>query len=508
MILDEDLAYVCGFDRLLSPLGERSFPPAVLSAARRVSGEGRLPPRVPVVSAEAGIHIVSVLGDQVSVHAAAAAPPGHSEARAAAAVLREFEADHGTAVAAVSGDLTRLVQARGSVRRGLQRPTESITLASPPEVFIHWKLGTLGGRVTAEMNFHNVTTRPLAGVAAPLKATGDFLRPIAVFGQEVELFGMEVRLLSPLEPGSRTVVVHFEPQQARVGLLTGEVTFRDRGEAPRKTAARPLRVDASLRPLGPPVLRRPAEAAYAVERDARVGDAWRFSWPAVVSEAFAFERAKEAVARDRCLRLLEVTLEDPMVFEAWYVGEFPKAGRGVVVEVCAWGDSRLLDVRVGASAEADLVGALAEYRRRVRELLSERFMGVQVTAAARPVPASRRGAPPPALHAPLLLRQMTGRASAPQIAGALAGQRAWDRYAGVDLVSEWEEVMDDEQEQPAHLQPGRKAPDVPSGAPAESDYEFLPGLLAAYHRVLAPEVRARAKALKKERTRGSQRASH
>jgi hypothetical protein len=205
-------------------------------------------------------------------------------------------------------------------------------------------------------------------------------------------------------------------------------------------------------------------------------DGWRMYVRPHVSARFAFERAKEAVQRDGLVKVLEVETLHPSHFEAWYFGQVKGTDRCLFVEASVHARSRVLELRAATPEERELIGAVAEYRRRLRELLSERFMRHTGRVVLVDAAAQRMEDAPPQLHAALLLRHLEGEITAQELEDELRRglMREGDDALGLlEGYARGQETANGE---------GAAAEAAPTGHSA--DFELIPGLLETWRPIV------------------------
>jgi hypothetical protein len=325
------------------------------------------------------------------------------------------------------------------------------------------------------LSLRNESALPARRVEVRFDSPRQFLRPAAVYGDGAILGGSTLRLLEPLERGVTTLDVHFLPVEARHGPLSITMAYTTASGTPITVAARrvPVRIDAPT--LAAPQAAGPDSLKAFLRRQDVVRDGWRIYVRPHVSARFAFDRAKEAIERDGLTRVMEFASVHPAHFEAWYWGLVKGSDRPVFVEVSVHARSRVLEVRAATPLEGELLGAVAEYRRRLRELLSDRFMrraGRVVLVDAVP---QRLEDAPPHLHAALLLRHMEGEITAQELEDELrrAAMREGDDALG--LIEAFDE--------------GDGA-GASAGAPAEPaggkslEFELIPGMLDVWRPIV------------------------
>jgi len=500
-LLDDAGRFLCAFDRRFSPLGASALEPSVAAEALRVEAEGLLSLRSAITRPAAGGRLLSISGDSCFLHALLDDGFEEEESRRLLAALLAFESAQGPSGLAAPGDRAWLHATRATLRRAFASPPATLAPPRAPEVFLHSALGIRGARFTLELLLRNETSASAFDAKVTFASPASFLEPVALFGEGAEVFGSEIRFEGPLEPGLRRLMLHFEPVEPRTGPLSLRLTYRDLGGTARTVPARPRLATASFPRMAVALPRDAGDLLACFARADRVRDAWRFRAPQVVGPAFAFARAKEAVERERPLRVFEFSSGKPHYYEAWYLAQLGKDGPPVIVEAALWGDFGHLDLRVATERQEDLVGILAEYRRRVRELLSERFMGTRAPLAAR-APSSGRGGPaPPGLHGPLLMSHLQGRIGASALLRALGHAKEWDAGNDADLVAEFESVMSNRETAGGARRQTPPSARLPEGRLPDEDFELVPGLLAAFRRLVLPEVQARIDAMQARRGR-------
>jgi len=469
-LVDEAGAFLCGVGPEFRPLGASSVPANARHAAARFAVDGTAPPRsLRRLPLPEGVLVV-VAGDACLLGLLLARPADPSdESRAMAAVLAFEEANAHHLSAEAPRDSTWANAAAASLRAAWNAPVANLPGRPPATAVYAHAVGTpRGASLMVRLSLHNESALPARRVEVRFASPRDFLRPAAVYGEGAILGGSTLRLLEPLERGVATLDVHFLPVEARQGPLaiTMEYTTAS-GNVVQVPARRvPVRIE-------PPALGAPGDAspepvkAFLRRRDV-ARDGWRIYVRPHVSARFAFERAKEAIERDGPVKVMEHAAAHPSHFEAWYFAQVKGGGRPFFVEVSVHARSRVLEVRAATVDERELLGAVAEYRRRLRELLSDRFMRrsgrVVLVDASPPRPEDA----PPELHAALLLRHLEGEISAQELEDELrrAAMREGDDALG--LLEAYDRGEEDA--------PGAAAAGFP-GNGKSAEFESIPGLL-------------------------------
>lgn len=476
-IVDEAGAFLCGADPGFRPSAESAVPANARHAAAHLAVDGTAPPRssrrLPLPEGE----LLVVAGDAclLGVLLARAAGPA-DESRAMATVLA-FESSNAHHLSAEAPrDATWANAAASTIRGAWTSPFASLPERPPATpVFAHAVGRPEGASYMVRLTLHNEGALPARRVEVRFASPSEFLRPAAVYGEGAILGGSTLRLLEPLEPGVRSIDVHFLPVAAKRGPLAITLDYTTlKGEVVRVPARR-VAVAIDRPPLAAPRDAEPEGVKAFLRRPELVRDGWRIYVRPHVSARFAFDRAKEAIERDGPLKVMEFSSVHPAHFEAWYYGQVKGADRPVFVEVSVHARSRVMEVRAATEDPRELIGAVAEYRRRLRELLSERFMrhaGRVVLIDA--VPQKIEDAPPQ-LHAVLLLRHLEGEITAQELEDELRravlreGDDALGLLEGYDL--------------------GREAGDVTAaaengGSGKSADFELIPGLLEGWRPIV------------------------
>jgi hypothetical protein len=481
-LVDEAGAFLCAAGPSFRPAAAGAVPANARHAAAHFAIDGTLPPRSARRLALREGELVAVAGDACVLGVLLSRPAAPAdESRAMAAVLA-FEASNAHHLSAAEPrDETWANGAAATLKAAWSAPF--VTLPGRPpatDVYAHAVAVPRGASLTLQLSLRNESALPARRVKVRFASPRSFLRPAAVYGEGAILGGATLRLLEPLEPGVREFAVHFIPVEARRGPLAVTMTYTTARGQVVSVPARRVSVHIDAPPLAAPVEANPEALKSFLRRRELARDGWRIYVRPHVTAQFAFERAKEAIERDRPLKVLEFASVHPAHFEAWYLAHVKGAGRPVFVEISVHARSRILEIRAATELGEDLIGAVAEYRRRLHELLSDRFMrssGRVVLIDAAPL--SQKDAPPE-LHAALLLRHMEGEISAQELEDEL--RRAVLRE-GDDALGLLEAY--DGNHPPDHL-PGAKdgTPGGAHGGGRSFEFEFLPGLLESWRPIV------------------------
>jgi len=450
---------------------------ALASAVRQAAVEGLLPQRSRL-DLDAGRALV-LSGDETYLGLSFESPPQESTVRAMLggllstedifkAYLRPYLASPKTFLA---------------VGRALQLGFGStVPAVARPEVFVHATVHRRGPSLVVRLRLRNALDAPARGVIVRFNSARDFLRPTALFGSEAQLHGTTIHLLSPLAPGLREFQLRLEPQRPWSSPLTFDITYTDAKGNDHVVAARPLGIEVQFPGLAKYETRGTESTRALLARDDLARSLWRVRFTRAVTPEFAFARAMEALEREHPVKLLEYRGEDPPYFEAWYLAATKEGARPVIMETTVRGTLRTMEFRLAAQRPEDVLGVKAEVYRRLRELLSERFMGRQTPpgrSEARPLEERREA---PQLHSNLMMRHLQGELRAEELSRellrtAFLGVSAReDRAAGAA---------------PSATSRSPRPPRVLAGhflAPLSAGDDLEAGLLDAFVRVLAPVV--------------------
>ena len=462
----------------------RAPAPAAVSLARHIGMAGLLPPRAASLRELVGGHLLSVAGDRAILHAQYAEPPPRDQAMLLLRAVLDLE----SAYAAHLGDPASPDSIYSAVRGRIARVFSGASRVAmgPPaavRVFVHASIEPRGPGVLAVLRIRNFTRAPVRGVSVAFASPKDFLRPAALYGTGAAVDTSAVRLLEELKPGEKVLELRLEPQEPRTGPL--QLTLK--GPDGREVPARPLTVAVKF-----PRVEAPRPDAVLLSRQLAMReedprDVFRLRFTRAVAPAFAFERVQEAVARERPMKLMEFSAPAPSYHEAWYLGTIAPAGAPLLVEVAVRGPGRLIEIRVATRALDDLLGVKAEYRRRVRELLSERFMGKRaVVQRSDTLPPSVEESAPH-LHSTLLLKHLEGEISAGELWRELRRTATGGSGEGWQFVAPF---ADELMEAPQAKTGARRPPRPPRLGGKQAQEELLGGIADSFNKLIAPIVLA------------------
>ncbi len=462
--------------------GSPAAPPQSLVLASRISAEGLLPPRGAVGRPVIEGHLLSVAGDRVVLHLLYEGPPPPDDAARALRAVRDFEDAYKAHLGAAPGDSQVFSAAPSRLARAFREP-----LPFKPErpvssrLFVHATLEPRGPGVLLLLRLRNFTRESARGVSVTFESPKDFLRPAALYGTGAAVGASAVHLMEALEPGEKLIELRLEPQEPR----TGPLTFALRASNGWEVKARTIEVKVEL-----PKIVRPDEdplwlARHVMLREGDARDIWRLRFTRAVDPAFAFERAKEVVERERLLKLLEFAAQAPAYHEAWYLGRIKPSAAPLLIEVAVRGPGRIVEFRAATDAQADLLGIKAEYRRRLRELLSEKFMGKKVIVQRSEALPPSLDETPPHLHSALLMRHLQGEIGADELWRELRRTATGGSGEGWQHVAAFGDALGP----PKAPADGRGAREV-SLAGEHAENEAVAGLFETYTRLMAPIVLA------------------
>ncbi len=481
-LVDEAGAFLCAAGPSFRPAAESAVPANARHAAAHFAVDGTLPPRSVRRLALTEGELVAVAGDACVLGVLLSRPAAPADESRAMATVLAFEASNAHHLSAAEPrDKTWANGAAATLKAAWSVPFVTLPGRPPaPDVYAHAVAVPRGASLTLQLSLHNESALPARRVEVRFASPRSFLRPAAVYGDGAILGGSTLRLLEPLEPGVREFAVHFIPVEARRGPLAVVMSYTTARGHVVSVPARRVSVHIASPRLGAPAEADPEALKSFLRRRDLARDGWRIYVRPHVTAQFAFERAKEAIERDRPLKVLEFASVHPAHFEAWYLAHVKGADRPVFVEVSVHARSRVLEIRAATEDDRELLGAVAEYRRRLHELLSDRFMrssGRVVLIDAAPL---RQEDAPPELHAALLLRHMEGEISAQELEDELRRAVLREGDDALGLLEAYE---------------GIHAPDHPPGedgaAPAGAnvggqslEFELLPGLLESWRPIV------------------------
>jgi len=394
------------------PDGSPVAPPQAVSLASWISAEGLLPPRGAVGRAVIEGHLLSVAGDRVVLHLLGNSPAALEDAARALRAVRDFEEGYKAHLGEAGADPAVFSAAPSRIERAFRAPLPfKHERPVPSRLFVHATLDPRGPGILVALRLRNFTRENVRGVSVAFSSPKDFLRPAALFGTGAAVGASAVHLQDALEPGERLLELRLEPQEPRTGPLTLALRAPDGLEV----AARALTVRVEMPKVVPPDEDPVFMAKHVMLREGDARDIWRLRFTRAVDPAFAFERAKEVVERERPLKLLEFASQAPTYHEAWYLGRIKPSGAPLLVEVAVRGAGRIVEFRAATDGQADLLGIKAEYRRRLRELLSEKFMGKKVIVQRSEALPPSLEETPPHLHSALLMRHLQGELGAEEL---------------------------------------------------------------------------------------------
>lgn len=467
----------------MRPTSLGTLPPALLGEARLIVAEGLLPPQTSIVRPSQLGAIVAVAGDFAYIFATAERLNDELAQRQANGALLAFEDAFKAQLSPFAGDRSAFVSAPGVLAKGFAWGARA-PLPPRPSVFVHPAIDPSAPGVFVRLSIRNAGEEPARNVALRFASYRDFLRPSALYGDGAVLDGSVIRLEEPLRPGVKTLELRLEPQEPLSSPLTLELVQPGaRGER-KSTPARPLRVEVTLPRFSAPMYLRPKEVRAFLVRPGLARDVWRVRFTKAVTPAFAFERAQEAVGRERPTQLLRFASEDPEFFESWHLAQIKGTDRHVVVESAVRGGARLIEFRVATERPDELLGIKAEYRRRMRELLSERFMGRRARVQHSESISTDDARDIPQLHSSLLMRHLQGEIEAGDLkielqrTASAGGGEGWEFVAGAFA----EAAQEAGEEAPAS--PARPPRMATRSASGDFDSELLDG----FTRLLAPDV--------------------
>ncbi len=478
-ILDEAGAFLCGVGPDFRPLRSSAVPTNARHAAAHFAIDGTAPPRsarrLPLPEGE----LLTVAGDScligVLLMRSAAAS---DESRAMAAVLG-FESSNAHHLSAEAPRDATWANAAASALRTAWSAPPGLLPSRPPAAPVYASASgrAQGASLMVRLSLHNEGALPARRVEVQFDSPHEFLRPAAVYGDGAILGGSTLRLLDPLERGVRNLDVHFLPVEARHGPLAITMRYTTASGSTVQVPARRITVGIDRPALGAPASPDPEGIKAFLRRDDLARDGWRIYVRPHVSARFAFDRAKEAMERDGLLKVMEFASVHPAHFEAWYCGQVKGTDRPLFVEVSVHARSRVLEVRAATPEPKDLIGAVAEYRRRMRELLSERFMrggGRVVLIDAKP---QRLEDAPPELHAALLLRHLEGEISDHELEDELRRAVLREGDDALGLLEGYERGIE------AAAAAGASAAEASANGKS-AEFELFPGLLETWRPIV------------------------
>lgn len=476
-LVDEAGAFLCAADAEFLPAGGKAVPTNARHAAAHLAVDGTAPPRssrrLPLPEGE----LLVVAGDACLLGVLLSRPAGPADESRAMATVLAFEADNAHHLSAEAPrDETWSNAAAATLRTAWTAPFASLPSRPPSTpVFAHAVGRPEGASYMVRLTLHNEGPLPARRVEVRFASPNEFLRPAAVYGEGAILGGSTLRLLEPLEPGVRAFDVHFLPVEAKRGPLAITLSYMSaRGEVV-EVPARRVAVAIDRPALAAPPSSDPDAVKAFLRRQEVARDGWRIYVRPHVTARFAFERAKEVIERDGPVKVMEFSSVHPAHFEAWYYGHVKGSDRPVFVEASVHARSRVLEIRAATEDSHELIGAVAEYRRRLRELLSERFMqrsGRVVLIDAAP---PRIEDAPPLLHAALLLRHLEGEITAQELEDEL--RRA--------VLREGDDALGLLEGYDRGLEAGDGTAMAENGAAGKSaEFELIPGMLDVWRPIV------------------------
>lgn len=455
----------------------RPLPQAAVSLAERIGADGLMPPRSFGLREIIGGHLLSVAGDVVCAHAVYAQAPPASETMNLLRVVLDFEAAYAAHLVDPKAAAATFSAARARAERVYRaKNLPALDAPVPVRLFVHATVEPRGPGIMVLLRLRNFTREPVSGVAVSFQSAKDFVRPAALYGTGASVDLAAVQLLEPLPPGEKLLELRLEPQEPRDGPLRLSLTAPGFPEAP----CRPLQLEVRLPVLRPPNTDFVMLARKVALDDADPRDVFRLRYTRAVSAEFAFERVKEAVTRERPLQLMEFSSPAPAYHEAWYLASVAPKGEPMLVEVAVRGPGRLIEVRVATKRLADLLGVKAEYRRRIRELLSERFMGKRVVVQRTEALSPSIDEAAPHLHAALLLKHLQGEIGAAELWHEMRRTATGGSGEGWQFVAPYAQEMMDEIEGPG------KARRPPRLSAEQAQQELLGGVSDMFTRLMSP----------------------
>lgn len=463
-------------------MGTPASPPQCLALASGISSEGLLPPRGAVARPVIDGHLLSVAGDRVVLHLLYESPPPPDDAAHALRAVLDFEEAYKTHLGAARADSGVFSAAAPRLSRSFREPLPF--RAERPvssRLFVHATVEPRGPGVLLVLRLRNFTRESARGVSVTFQSPKDFLRPAALYGTGAAVGASAVHLLEALEPGEKLIELRLEPQEPHTGPLTLALRAANGWSVPARAIEVKVEVPKIVAPDDDPAFM----AGHVMLREGEARDIWRLRFTRAVDPAFAFERAKEVVERERPLKLLEFSAPWPAYHEAWYLGRIKPSGAPVLVEVAVRGPGRIVEFRVATDAQADLLGIKAEYRRRLRELLSEKFMGRKaIVQRSQALPPSLEETAPH-MHSALLMRHLQGEIGAEELWHELRRTATGGSGEGWQHVAAFGEAL-------GPLKGGEPAA-VARGvslAGMHAEKEAIAGLFETYTRLMAPVVLA------------------
>ncbi len=465
------------FDGASPDRGAQPLPPSALSVAARIGADGLMPPRSRVSHELVGGPMVSVSGDYAFLHATfEGAPPEGEEVRLLRAVL-DLETAYAAHLEKVGAPPSIFAGARARVEQ-VYRANVRGTLSPPSagRVFVHASIEPRGPGILVLLRLRNFTREPVHGVSVSFASPKDFLRAAALYGTGAAVDLATVHLVEPLEPGEKLLELRLEPQEPREGPLQLALHLPNGTQVP----ARPLRISVKMPHLQAPRADPSMLAQQVAPSDGDPRDVFRLRYTRAVSPDFAFERVKEAVARERPLKLMEFSAPAPAYHEAWYLAKVAPSGYPMLIEVAVRGPGRLIEVRAATKSLPDLLGVKAEYRRRIRELLSERFMGKRVVVQRSDALSPSFEEAAPYLHSTLLLKHMQGEIGATELWHEMRRTATGGSGEGWQFVAPYaDELLDG-------IGEGGKKARAPRLTGLQAQQELLEGVAETFTRIMSP----------------------
>jgi hypothetical protein len=412
LLTDESGRIVSAFAGEFTATNATGPSPSAVSLASRIALDGLLAPRSFVIHDTLGGCLLSVAGDRSEIHALYAQQPAPDQGLTLLRAIFDVEAAHAVHLASPTANPS--VYASVPTRVARIFATNAPGSLKPPgaaRVFVHATLEPRGPGVLVLLRVRNFTPEPVRGISIAFASPKEFLRPSALYGTGAAVDTSAVHLMEDLEPGEKLLELRLEPQEPH----TGPFSVSLRGPGGLDVPARPMVVAVAFPKLSPPQKDPMMLAQQVVMREDDPRDVFRLRFTRAVSTEFAFERVKEAVARELPLKMMEYSSPAPAYHEAWFLSTVAPSQAPLLVEVAVRGPGRLIEVRAATRSLDDLLGVKAEYRRRIRELLSERFMGKKVMVLrSDALPPSIEEATPH-LHSTLLLRHLQGEIGAGEL---------------------------------------------------------------------------------------------
>jgi hypothetical protein len=485
LLTDESGRIVAAFAGEFRGGGAPAPSPAAVSLAGRIAVDGLLAPRSAAIHDTLGGFLLSVAGDRCEIHALYPERPDAEQGLSLLRSILDLEAAHAVHLASPSASPSVYASVPTRVARVFATSAPAnVKPPGPARVFVHATMEPRGPGVLILLRVRNFTREPVRGISIAFGSPRDFLRPSALYGTGAAVDTSAVHLMEDLEPGEKLLELRLEPQEPHTGPFSVVLRGPDGLEVP----ARPIGVAIAFPKLSRPQTDPIMLARQVVMREEDPRDVFRLRFTRAVSPEFAFERAKEAVARELPLKMMEYSSRAPAYHEAWFLSTVAPSRAPLLVEVAVRGPGRLIEIRAATPSLGDLLGVKAEYRRRIRELLSERFMGKKVMVQrSEALPPSLEEAAPH-LHSTLLLRHLQGEIGAGELWHEIRRTATGGSGEGWQFVAPYADELGPLEDK--HEGGDQRAFRPPHLVGMQSERDLAGGIEDSFQRIMAPIVLA------------------